>query len=134
MQPLRYTTRSPGLAALLPVCLAALAVALGAGAVENPSPQADEAVLKAAGLATDDASLLGFFRARTLPEKDREKIAQLVRDLGSDAFEVRESATDTLVKLGARAVPLLNQAKKDPDIEVVRRAEYCLRLIDKVAG
>jgi hypothetical protein len=114
--------------------VAVLVLAQTAETSEFASPQTSEQVLKAAGLPTDDAALLEFFRTRTLPDKDRDSIALLVHELGDDAFAVRERATDDLVKLGARAVPLLNQAKKHPDIEVVRRAEFCLRVIDKTAG
>jgi peptidyl-prolyl cis-trans isomerase B (cyclophilin B) len=82
--------------------------------------------LKAAGLGTDDAALIDFFRNKTLADVDRDKIAALVRDLGADDFQVREQASSQLVKIGAKAAPLLRQAKDSRDAEVARRAKACL--------
>ena len=35
---------------------------------------------------------------------------------------------------GAARRPVLREATRDPDIEIVRRAEFCLKKIDKIAG
>src|SRR5262249_40263233 len=51
-----------------------------------------------------------------------------------NSFPVREKASSALVALGNVAVPSLRQALTDPDIEIVRRAENCLRLIEKGYG
>src|SRR5437660_1083455 len=58
--------------------------ALGPGApalAGKPDPEAarDEAALRAAGLKTDDASLLEIFRSRTLPPEQRAQSRALVR-------------------------------------------------------
>src|SRR5262249_14599888 len=53
---------------------------------------------------------------------------------GAETFELREKASEELIKLGNLAEPALQQALKDPDIEIVRRAEDCLRLIKSGAG
>jgi hypothetical protein len=53
--------------------------------------------------------------------------------LGDDDFKVRERASKALVAVGPRARPLLREALKDPDPEVKRRAEECLRGIDEGA-
>jgi hypothetical protein len=97
----------------------------------EPGREDDERVVRAAGLETDGAALLGFLR-RQAP--DAAKIAQvraLIRKLGDDAFEVREQAAKDLVGLEKVAVPFLQQALKDGDAEVVRRAGECLQQIEK---
>jgi hypothetical protein len=99
--------------------------------VADPDPGAeDEKILKDAGVATDGPNLLEFFRKRTLTKECEEKILALIRQLGDNAFRVREKASAELVAMGVVAVPFLHHAVNDPDIEVVRRAEECLRHID----
>jgi hypothetical protein len=90
---------------------------------------ADEQTLKAADVPTTDQGLLEFFRRRTLAEPDRDRMKTLVAQLGDDSFAVREKASAALVALGNVAEPLLRQALNSTDIEVVRRAEDCLRMI-----
>jgi hypothetical protein len=88
-----------------------------------------EAVLKKAGVGSSDQEVLAFLR-RLAPAPDvLVKVRKLIGDLSSDTFEVREKAGDELVALGAVAVPLLQQAAKDDDVEVARRAKDCLELI-----
>jgi cyclophilin family peptidyl-prolyl cis-trans isomerase/HEAT repeat protein len=113
---------------LLSLCWLLLSVT-GTLAAPPDASNADEETLKAAGLGTDDAALIDFFRSKTLTDGDREQIAALIRDLGDDDFEVREKSSSELVKLGSKAVSLLRQAKDSPDVEVVRRAEACLAKI-----
>jgi HEAT repeat protein len=81
--------------------------------------------------AVDAASLLEFFRKRTLSDPERERVQALIRQLGDDAFSVREQASSELVALGGSAVPLLRQALKSADVEVMHRAEDCLKLLEK---
>src|SRR5262245_5905960 len=71
----------------------------------------DEETLKAAGIGTEDAALIDFFRSKTLQDGDRAKIAAFIHDLGADEFGVREKASSELVKIGGKAVSLLRQAK-----------------------
>jgi hypothetical protein len=97
---------------------------------EDPGTANDsEAVLKAAKLGTDDASLLKFLRKRTLANTDPDQILALVRQLGDRSFKVRQKASADLVALGTIARPYLSQATKAPDPEIVRRAEECLEQI-----
>src|SRR5439155_15682197 len=65
---------------------------------------------------------------------DREKVRTLVRQLGDDSFEVREQASAELAAIGALARPLLEQALRDPDPEVVYRARDCLQRIKGEKG
>jgi hypothetical protein len=94
----------------------------------------DVKILREAGIPLDNKALLDFLRARTLADIDRTKILALVRQLGDDDFLVRAKASDRLEALGAPAVPLLRQALRDDDIEIVHRAQKCLQHIEKVAG
>src|SRR5262249_28874586 len=73
-----------------------IAALLSAG----PTPEArDEQVLKEAKVATDGPGLLEFFRKRTLDDAAEDKIKGLIRQLGDDAFEVREQASGQLVAI-----------------------------------
>lgn len=92
---------------------------------------ADVQALKAAGVATDDASLLAYLGARTLPEARRSRIQTLVRKLGDPSFETREAAQAELTAEGPPALPLVARAANDPDPEVARRARECLDKIGK---
>jgi len=105
-------------------------------AVEKPdTTAADEQTLKAVGMAITDQSLIDFFQKRTLNDADRDKIKLLIEQLGDDQFEVRESASAKLIALGSTAEPLLKTAmEKSDDVEVIRRAEECLKQIKRGAG
>jgi HEAT repeat protein len=77
-----------------------------------------------------DSDLLEYFRKRTLPDADRVKFRALVRRLGDDSYRVREKAVAELVGYRSAAISFLNQALKDPDVQVVRNAERCLAKIN----
>jgi hypothetical protein len=91
--------------------------------------EADERILQEAKAPVDGPGLIKFFRAKTTGGADREKIAALVRQLGDKSFPVREKASKELVALGEFAAPFLKPALKSPDLEVARRAERCLQMI-----
>src|SRR5262249_15539180 len=93
--------------------------------------KADEEFLKNAGVATDGASLLEFFRKRTVDGDETAHIQKLIKELGSDDFDTREKATGQLAAIGARAKKLLTAAAADPDVEVSRRAKECLEKINQ---
>lgn len=113
------------------LCLAGLA----SGTAHADTATVDEEILKAAGVATEGPGLIAFFRKQTTAEPTREKVQTLIRNLGHDAFEIREKASAELIALGAAAEPHLKLAveemKKavDADLEALRRAEACLRRI-----
>ncbi len=96
--------------------------------------EADEALLREHRVGTDGPALLAFFRERTLTEADRERLADLVRQLGSDDFAQREKASAALVARGTPAVPFLRPAATSTDAEVARRARACLEEIDRGPG
>lgn len=88
--------------------------------------RADVEMLKAHGIATDGPGLLAFFRQRTSDVSDTTRIKALVRQLGDDQFKQREKASKQLVMIGPRARPFLQEAVKDADPEISRRARECL--------
>jgi hypothetical protein len=105
------------IAGSLVVVLAATAVAAG-----QEITAADQQMLKAAGVGNDGPSLVEFFRKRTGTDTDLSGIKELVR----------QKASAALIARGAVCAPLLRAALKDPDIEIVRRAEDCLRAIEEI--
>jgi HEAT repeat protein len=90
---------------------------------------ADVKALKDAGVATDEAGLLEFFKKRTGSERRRRLIGELIEQLGDDDFMVRERASRELTALGAAARAALQQARNHKDAEVASRARSCLEVI-----
>src|SRR5262249_55735702 len=115
----------PGLAVILLWCVSGRSPADDAEAVAH-----DEKTLKDAKLDSDGPTLLEFFRKRTIDSNDLALIKKLIVDLGDESFEVQQNPTAQSTAIGAPAVSLLTQAIKAPDIEVVRRAEACLKQIE----
>ena len=92
---------------------------------------ADEAILQYARIDTQGPALLKYLQKFKASGVEPDHIRALIRQLGDDSFEVREKATHALIALGEGAVPFLQQAIKSTDLEVVRRAERCLRALQK---
>jgi HEAT repeat protein len=111
---------------LVPVLL------VGAARADEPDPELvyAEKALKDADVATDGASLLRFFRQRTLTEDQRADLVAAVRRLGDDDFDTREQAAADLIRAGRKALPLLRPALRDDDRERARRAEQCVQEIE----
>jgi HEAT repeat protein len=80
---------------------------------------------------TEGPALLDEFHKRTLSDEERDKVLALIRKLGDASYEVRERTLTELVGLDRRAVPLLRQAARGTDPEVVRRVDICLQRIGK---
>jgi hypothetical protein len=100
-------------------------------AAEPAEVKADEELLRSAGLGTDGPALLRYVRSRTRGDVGRARVEALSRQLGDEEFEKREAASAALIDLEEQAIPLLQQAVKDRDPEVARRAEECLKAIEK---
>jgi hypothetical protein len=66
-------------------------------------------------------------------QASKAEIEKLVAELGSDEFEVRESASTKLGLIGDAALPYLEKAEKSDDAEVRRRAGELRRSIQSVA-
>jgi len=61
----------------------------------------------------------------------RLQIQQWVQQLGDDSYLVRQRAETLLIRAGIQAYPELRRARQSPDVEIVRRAEYILSLIEQ---
>jgi hypothetical protein len=113
----------------LPVVSACMIMLGGLCAAFDDATPTDEQTLKQAGIPVDGPGLLAFFRQRTADVSDEARIKALVRQLGDDRFKVREKASKQLVLIGPRARSFLQAALKEPDPEIVRRAQECLQHI-----
>src|SRR5262245_43603585 len=87
--------------------------------------RADERLLASKNLKFDDASLLQFFRDRTLNKTQIDALTRKVKDLGAVAYKDRDQAMNDLVAAGGKARPILFQVVKDgkEPLEIIRRVE-----------
>jgi PQQ-like domain len=92
--------------------------------------QEDEKLVKDAGFDTDKAGLLDFFRKRSLTDVQRQECLDLIQKLGSTVYEERKHASKELTRHGSVVKPLLKDALKNGDAEIVRRAHECLDQLD----
>jgi hypothetical protein len=104
------------------------ALAPGFGSIGG---SADEQLLRAAHLKSDGPALLEYLRKLTDYATHPKKIQGLVNQLGDDSFDVREKASESLISLGRVAVPLLREARQNPDPEIAHRAAQCVQRIDQ---
>jgi hypothetical protein len=95
---------------------------------------AGERIVKDAGVGVDGPGLLAYFRQRALAGADVRRMEALIRQLGNERFEAREAAAKELVGREPAAAPLLRQARRDPDVEIARRASMCLEQIEAGPG
>jgi HEAT repeat protein len=105
-------------------------VVVARAAEPDPELVNAEAVLQEAKVETDGASLLRFFRDRTLTADDTARLTDAVRRLGDDDFDTREKASDELIRAGRKALPFLKAAERDKDPERARRVAQCLQEIE----
>ncbi|HEY7326108.1 MAG TPA: HEAT repeat domain-containing protein [Gemmataceae bacterium] len=83
----------------------------------------DEQILRTAGIASDDRSLLDFFRKQTANAAILRQARSLIEQLGSDIFAMREKASADLAALGPAVLPLLHSTiRQTADLEVRNRA------------
>lgn len=114
--------------------LSTFVLVAGTVCADDVSKQMAEAekTLEAKGLKTDGASLLKFFRQRTLTPADRLQVETWIEQLGSNSFRVRETATARLIERGPVVVKMLQEAERHPpDLEVKIRAKECIDTINK---
>src|SRR5262245_35099520 len=76
-------------------------------------------ISRASEVASDPASVT----------KASGDVRSLVAQLGDEAFSIRESATNQLIRQGSAAKPELLVAVRDPDAEVRHRARQVLEKI-----
>lgn len=106
----------------------AICLGLASGSAAEPDPEltSAERTLKSAGIELETSALLAFFRERTLSAADQDRLAQMVRQLGSNDFFAREQASTDLIRAGRAALPYLKSSVDDSDLEIARRAQDCL--------
>jgi HEAT repeat protein len=92
---------------------------------------ADEQVLRAARIKTDDAGLIAFFRKLSLTDDQQRHLDTLLHKLGNPAFKTRAQASAEIVSVGPPALPFLRNALADHDLEVARRAQLCIEEIEQ---
>jgi hypothetical protein len=91
----------------------------------------DEKILRAAGIAVDGPSLLGYFRKRSLTAEQRGRIRELIPRLGDDGFAMRQRASLELLGLGPAALGHLRAARGNPDEEIKERLRAILGELEK---
>jgi hypothetical protein len=64
-----------------------------------------------------------------LTAENEKKIAEAIRQLGSDTFSQRDAASKELLALGALAYPAVKAAAKNTDAEVAQRTQALLKLM-----
>src|SRR4051794_35509250 len=74
--------------------------AAGPRGTAQQSQEADQKTLQAAGVKTDTASLLEFFRKRSLKDADRQAVEALIKKLDDRSYKVRMQARDELILRG----------------------------------
>jgi HEAT repeat protein len=104
---------------------------LAPGQTQDAAADDDAKVLRDAGLSSDDAGLLAYFRDRTVTEERKAHLKKLVDRLGHRLYSVREKAVSELIKSGPLAVPLLKEALRNAELEVHLRAQQCLEKIEE---
>lgn len=110
--------------------LALLSAALAGGpaflfAQSAPATQAAQATRAPTQPATGAAGLAAT-RSATQPAITPDRIAQAVRDLGSDSWRKRDEASDFLWRAGRAAEDALRQAARSTDVETAVRAKQIL--------
>jgi hypothetical protein len=111
------------------VFLARVALALGLLApllVRAEEASFDKETLLRAKIGTQPDKIVAFLRQQVVPDKERQHIEALILQLGGARLDVRETACDRLIAVGAPAVPFLRQASRSSHMEVARRADVCL--------
>jgi HEAT repeat protein len=110
-------------------------LALGLANSVLSANDADEAMLKSAGLGTDDAALLDFIRQRSRETANGDELAALLKELASPDAKIHNRASAALIARGALAVPGLRRATNDlADEALAVRARKCMDHIEGRAG
>src|SRR5262249_5740174 len=73
------------------------------------------------------------FKSRTLSNDDYEKVRGLIKKLDDASAETREKASQELVAMGPKAVPLLRQSTQYENPRVTAMTQKCIDLIEKGA-
>src|SRR5262249_52304802 len=80
---------------------------------------------------TEGTGLLDELKRRTPSDADRARVQALIQKLGDESFQVRQKATEELIRLEELALPSLKKVVTDPpDLEMRMRAEHCVASIE----
>jgi HEAT repeat protein len=80
---------------------------------------------------TEGPALLALLHKRTLSPADQEKAKDAIRRLGDKSYTVREKAVIEVVAGGRVVLPMLREALKNSELEVVQRAQRCIQRIEE---
>jgi hypothetical protein len=94
----------------------------------------DRKILETAKIGADSKSLKAYLRNQTLASSDQQQAKSHIKSLGDEVFAARESAKASLIKMGPRVIPLLEQAVSSTDPEIATRARECLQSLGKGPG
>jgi HEAT repeat protein len=78
----------------------------------------------------DGPTLLAVLAKHTLTPEKRRQLQELLTQLGSNDFAVRERAGGQLLALGRLALPSLREALRNRDAEVTRRAKLLIERLE----
>lgn len=95
----------------------------------NADDAYERAFLKEHGVKAEAAELLSFFRSRTLDDDKIKHIRELIKQMGSPRFAVRDKASKELLTFGVSALRYVEAATRDADIEISQRAG---RIVDEI--
>src|SRR5262249_30750348 len=100
---------------------------------DTDAKKAFRAIVRSAAAPTAAVPFLDR-RLRPVEPADPRRVAQIVKDLGSDQFALRQRATRQLVQLGEPALPALRQTlAAQPTLEVRRRLEQVIEKLQPEA-
>lgn len=92
----------------------------------------DEKLLRTAGVPVDGKGLLGFLKRQVPTAGDEKEAEAFFRQLDSASFKERQRASQGLIALGPKMVPVLQRLlQPGPSLEVRRRAEACILAVQK---
>lgn len=83
------------------------------------------------GVKNGVEGLREFFQSYSPDASSKEKVQNLIEQLGSDSFEERTSATNELARISLSDMPLVKAAIDNNDLEVSLRARQVLRMFEK---
>lgn len=104
-------------------------------ALPAAADEADETLVKSAGLKADGPALLDFIHQRSRETADKNELAPFLKDLGSPDPKAAAAAAAALVARGPLAVPALRRAANDlGDKARAERARKAIGLVEGWAG
>ncbi len=93
--------------------------------------EAERKMLADANIPADVGSLKTLLRSQSLDASEQARVQKQIKALGDDKFNIREDAKTSLIKMGPRVVPMLDEATRSADPEVASSARECLQKLGK---